>query len=133
MAEFAASLSSGSSADKTPLGLGEPLIVWPTVEDVRCSLEGYAAGNAIPSPLKNVEKGFLRKYWAKWKSYHSGRCHAMPHIKTFARYNGQKLAWLVLTSSNLSKAAWGALQKNNSQLMIRSYELTVQCVVITDI
>ncbi|XP_022142241.1 tyrosyl-DNA phosphodiesterase 1 [Momordica charantia] len=125
MAEFAASLSSGSSADKTPLGLGEPLIVWPTVEDVRCSLEGYAAGNAIPSPLKNVEKGFLKKYWAKWKSYHSGRCHAMPHIKTFARYNGQKLAWLVLTSSNLSKAAWGALQKNNSQLMIRSYELGV--------
>lgn len=32
-------------------------------------------------------------------------------------------SWLVLTSSNLSKAAWGALQKNNSQLMIRSYEV----------
>ncbi|XP_023914252.1 tyrosyl-DNA phosphodiesterase 1-like isoform X1 [Quercus suber] len=49
----------------------------------------------------------------------------MPHIKTFTRYNAQKLAWLLLTSSNLSKAAWGALQKNNSQLMIRSYELGV--------
>lgn len=30
---------------------------------------------------------------------------------------------MLLTSSNLSKAAWGALQKNNSQLMIRSYEV----------
>nr|XP_009800521.1 PREDICTED: tyrosyl-DNA phosphodiesterase 1-like [Nicotiana sylvestris] len=49
----------------------------------------------------------------------------MPHIKTFLRYNGQSLAWLLLTSSNLSKAAWGSLQKNNSQLMIRSYELGV--------
>jgi len=28
-------------------------------------------------------------------------------------------------SANLSKAAWGALEKNGSQLMIRSYELGV--------
>ncbi|KAK6123983.1 hypothetical protein DH2020_042266 [Rehmannia glutinosa] len=163
MAELASSMSAGMTEDKKPLGLGKPLIVWPSVEDVRCSLElftsvlytfgyrdllelhcllhlrlqndsfdksclilkGYAAGNAIPSPLKNVEKEFLKKYWAKWKASHSGRCRAMPHIKTFTRYNGQNLAWLLLTSSNLSKAAWGALQKNNSQLMIRSYELGV--------
>ena len=39
MAEFASSMSSGLSEDKTPLGPGEPLIIWPTVEDVRCSLE----------------------------------------------------------------------------------------------
>ncbi|XP_059623908.1 tyrosyl-DNA phosphodiesterase 1 [Cornus florida] len=125
MAELASSMSSGVSEDKTPLGLGEPLIVWPTVEDVRCSLEGYAAGSCIPSPQKNVEKEFLKKYWAKWKANHSGRGRAMPHIKTFTRYNGQNLAWLLLTSANLSKAAWGALQKNNSQLMVRSYELGV--------
>ncbi|XVF27815.1 hypothetical protein REPUB_Repub14bG0141400 [Reevesia pubescens] len=125
MAELASSMSSGYSEDKTPLGLGEPLIIWPSVEDVRCSLEGYAAGSAIPSPLKNVEKGFLKKYWAKWKASHTGRCRAMPHIKTYTRYKGQKLAWFFLTSANLSKAAWGALQKNNSQLMIRSYELGV--------
>ncbi|KAM1108538.1 hypothetical protein FF1_005139 [Malus domestica] len=125
MAEFASSMSSGLSEDRTPLGPGEPLIIWPTVEDVRCSLEGYAAGNAIPSPLKNVEKDFLKKYWAKWRASHTGRCRAMPHIKTFARYNGQELVWFLLTSANLSKAAWGALQKNNSQLMIRSYELGI--------
>ncbi|KAI3456414.1 hypothetical protein Pfo_013077 [Paulownia fortunei] len=125
MAELASSMSAGMTEDKKPLGLGKPLIIWPSVEDVRCSLEGYAAGNATPSPLKNVEKEFLKKYWAKWKASHTGRCRAMPHIKTFTRYNGQNLAWLLLTSANLSKAAWGALQKNNSQLMIRSYELGV--------
>lgn len=32
------------------------------------------------------------------------------------------LAWVILTSSNLSKAAWGSLQKTNTQLMIRHYE-----------
>ncbi|KAL5730922.1 tyrosyl-DNA phosphodiesterase 1 [Ranunculus cassubicifolius] len=125
MAELAFSMSSGLADDKTPLGLGKAQIIWPTVEDVRCSLEGYAAGSAIPSPLKNVEKDFLKKYWTKWKATHTGRNRAMPHIKTFARYNGQNLAWFLLTSSNLSKAAWGALQKNNSQIMIRSYELGV--------
>ncbi|CAA2996999.1 tyrosyl-DNA phosphodiesterase 1 isoform X1 [Olea europaea subsp. europaea] len=125
MAELTASMSAGVTEEKKPLGLGKPLIIWPTVEDVRCSLEGYAAGNAIPSPVKNVEKEFLKKYWAKWKASHTGRCHAMPHIKSFTRYNGQNLAWFLLTSANLSKAAWGALQKNSSQLMIRSYELGV--------
>lgn len=39
MAELAYSMSSGYSDDKTPLGPGEPLIIWPTVEDVRCSIE----------------------------------------------------------------------------------------------
>nr|XP_043610213.1 tyrosyl-DNA phosphodiesterase 1 [Erigeron canadensis] len=125
MTELAFSMSAGVSDDKKPLGLGEPLIVWPTVEDIRCSLEGYAAGSCVPSPQKNVEKAFLKRYWAKWKASHTGRCRAMPHIKTFTRYNGQNLAWFLLTSANLSKAAWGALQKNNSQLMIRSYELGV--------
>ncbi|XP_055826134.1 tyrosyl-DNA phosphodiesterase 1 [Solanum dulcamara] len=125
MTEFSSSMSAGVTDDRKPLGIGEPMIVWPNVEDVRCSLEGYAAGSAIPSPLKNVEKEFLKKYWARWKANHTGHCRAMPHIKTFLRYNGQSLAWLLLTSSNLSKAAWGTLQKNNSQLMIRSYELGV--------
>uniref|UniRef100_A0A7N0UE80 FHA domain-containing protein n=1 Tax=Kalanchoe fedtschenkoi TaxID=63787 RepID=A0A7N0UE80_KALFE len=125
MTELASSMSSGVSEDQVPLGIGEPQIVWPSVEDVRTSIEGYAAGNAIPSPLKNVEKPFLKKYWAKWKASHTGHNHAMPHIKTFARYKGQELAWFLLTSANLSKAAWGALQKSNSQLMIRSYELGV--------
>ncbi|XP_027361209.1 tyrosyl-DNA phosphodiesterase 1 isoform X2 [Abrus precatorius] len=107
MAELASSMSAGISEDKTPLGMGEPQIIWPTVEDVRCSIEGYAAGSAIPSPQKNVEKVFLKRYWAKWKADHTGR------------------SWFLLTSANLSKAAWGALQKNNTQLMIRSFELGV--------
>ncbi|KAI0529672.1 hypothetical protein KFK09_002226 [Dendrobium nobile] len=125
MSEFGASMSAGISHDNFPLGSGKPVIIWPTVEDVRCSLEGYAAGSAIPSPQKNVEKEFLKKYWSKWKADHLGRCRAMPHIKSYTRHSGQNLAWFLLTSANLSKAAWGALQKNNSQLMIRSYELGV--------
>uniref|UniRef100_A0A0E0Q992 PNK FHA domain-containing protein n=1 Tax=Oryza rufipogon TaxID=4529 RepID=A0A0E0Q992_ORYRU len=72
MSEFACSLSAGKSDNGSPLGIGKPLIVWPTVEDVRTSIEGYAAGSCIPSPQKNVEKDFLRKYWARWKADHLG-------------------------------------------------------------
>ncbi|CAJ1925113.1 unnamed protein product [Sphenostylis stenocarpa] len=153
MTELASSMSAGLSEDKTPLGLGEPQIIWPTVEDVRCSLEvklvtntqtGYAAGSAIPSPLKNVEKAFLKKYWAKWKADHTGRCHTIVFCNPVIEFEetgcfyeefcsalfncGNTLfpnSWFLLTSANLSKAAWGALQKNNTQLMIRSYELGV--------
>lgn len=39
MLEFASSMSAGVTRDKKPLGVGEPLIIWPTVEDVRNSLE----------------------------------------------------------------------------------------------
>eukprot|EP00250_Pteridium_aquilinum_P016998 c23402_g1_i3 orf=440-2491(-) len=125
LSEFTVSTSSGSTSQSKPLGPGSIQILWPTVEDVRCSIEGYSAGNAIPSPLKNVEKDFLRQYWARWCADHTGRTCVMPHFKSYVRYNGQDLAWFLLTSANLSKAAWGALQKNGSQLMIRSYELGV--------
>jgi tyrosyl-DNA phosphodiesterase-1 len=43
LAELASSMSSGFSEDKTPLGLGQPRIIWPTVEDVRCSLEVFTS------------------------------------------------------------------------------------------
>ncbi len=38
---------------------------------------------------------------------------------------GNELAWVLLGSHNLSQAAWGALEKNETQLHIRHYELGV--------
>lgn len=35
-------------------------IIWPTVVEVRESLEGWAAGISIPAPLKNVDRPHLR-------------------------------------------------------------------------
>lgn len=61
-----------------------------------------------------------------------GRHQVMPHIKTYARYNGSNLAWVLLSSHNLSKAAWGTLQKQGTQLMIRSYEMGVLFVPSTE-
>jgi len=49
--------------------------------------------------------------------------HALPEAAKMCR--DAKVAFLVVTSHNLSKAAWGALQKNDSQLYIMHYELGV--------
>lgn len=105
-------------------------IIWPSVTDVQNSLEGWNSGRSIPCPLKNM-KSFLHKYLRKWTTPSNlHRQNAMPHIKSYARFNPNddkagELDWAILTSSNLSKAAWGSLQKNKTQFMIRSYELGV--------
>jgi len=51
----------------------------------------------------------------------------MPHIKTYARISpdGTKLGWFLLTSANLSKAAWGKLNKNHDRVTVMSWEAGV--------
>ncbi|XP_075875942.1 tyrosyl-DNA phosphodiesterase 1 [Nelusetta ayraudi] len=103
-------------------------LLYPSVEDVRTSLEGYPAGGSLPYSIQTAQKQlWLHSYFHRWKADATGRSHAMPHIKTFMRVSPDftQLAWFLITSANLSKAAWGALEKNNTQVMVRSYELGV--------
>ncbi|XP_062303214.1 tyrosyl-DNA phosphodiesterase 1 isoform X1 [Osmerus eperlanus] len=103
-------------------------LVYPSVEDVRTSLEGYPAGGSLPYSIQTAQKQlWLHSYFHRWQAEASGRSHAMPHIKTYMRASPDftQLAWFLVTSANLSKAAWGALEKNNTQMMVRSYELGV--------
>jgi tyrosyl-DNA phosphodiesterase-1 len=71
----------------------------------------------------------VRKLLCRWDTTNQSlRSRAVPHIKTYCRAsadNPDELDWFMLTSCNLSKAAWGSLQKNKTQLMIRSYEMGV--------
>ena len=54
----------------------------------------------------------------------SGRALAVPHIKTYCRYAADRtLPWSILAYHNLSQAAWGKLEKKETQLYIKSYEL----------
>lgn len=138
--EFLSSLSAGKVAggpggsDRKILSpddnLGPPKaqdlsLVWPNADQVSNSFEGWAAGGSIPGYSHNVTKPFLQPLMAKWGGVLGPRERAMPHIKTFCRFNGNEVAWLCLASHNLSRAAWGELQKKQSVLFIRSYELGV--------
>lgn len=60
------------------------------------------------------------------------RQHAMPHIKSYAAMDAARthLHWYLLTSANLSQAAWGSLSGKPTKaaprrLLVRSYELGV--------
>ncbi|XP_010130782.1 PREDICTED: tyrosyl-DNA phosphodiesterase 1 [Buceros rhinoceros silvestris] len=127
--EFQESLVAAGSSVTTLLKCDVPVyLVYPTVSNVRQSLEGYPAGGSLPYSIQTAQKQlWLHSYFHKWSAEVSGRSHAMPHIKTYMRpsHDFQKIAWFLVTSANLSKAAWGALEKNGTQLMIRSYELGV--------
>lgn len=103
-------------------------LVYPSVEDVRTSLEGYPAGGSLPYSIQTAQKQlWLHSFFHRWKATATGRSHAMPHIKTYMRASPDftQLAWFLVTSANLSKAAWGAMEKKNTQVMVRSYELGV--------
>ncbi|XP_076359888.1 tyrosyl-DNA phosphodiesterase glaikit [Tachypleus tridentatus] len=112
-----------SLMSKTPLKL-----VFPSVNNVRQSLEGYPAGTSLPYSINVAKKQpYLRNFLYQWKSDRLSRSYASPHIKTYLRISpdNSSIAWFLLTSANLSKAAWGVSEKNGSQFMIRSYELGV--------
>lgn len=107
----------------------EVKLIYPTVENVRTSLEGYMAGGSLPYNIGNaMRQGWLINYLHRWKADNRQRSRASPHIKTYLRATNdqyKQLLWFLVTSANLSKAAWGVLEKNSTQLMIRSYEIGV--------
>uniref|UniRef100_A0A8C1G6T0 Tyrosyl-DNA phosphodiesterase 1 n=1 Tax=Cyprinus carpio TaxID=7962 RepID=A0A8C1G6T0_CYPCA len=128
-AEFQRTLTTLGKARKS---LTSPetqmLLVYPSVENVRTSLEGYPAGGSLPYSIQTAQKQlWLHSYFHGWHADVTGRSNAMPHIKTYMRVSPDytQLAWFLVTSANLSKAAWGAMEKNNTQIMVRSYELGV--------
>nr|XP_039264827.1 tyrosyl-DNA phosphodiesterase 1-like [Styela clava] len=103
-------------------------LIFPTVDNVRTSLEGYPAGASLPYSFAVAKKQlWLNNFLHQWKADNVGRSCASPHIKTYTRVSKdyKQAAWFLVTSANLSKAAWGALEKKDTQLAIRSYELGV--------
>jgi hypothetical protein len=112
-------LSAAAAVSLPPLR-----VIWPHKQQVRQSLEGWSAGGSLCCDTKNMDRAHLLKLLHVWDGTGQGRDRAMPHIKSYCRPSADgELAWCLTTSANLSTAAWGALQKDASQLLIRHYEL----------
>ena len=90
----------------------------------------------MPGSLKNAQAvlkdGALRTWCSdrsdvRESSMVSERRRAIPHIKTFSRASadGKVLDWSILTSCNISRAAWGAIQKEGTQFCIKSWEMGI--------
>jgi tyrosyl-DNA phosphodiesterase-1 len=128
-----------SSSSSCSTRLSRPIqlrLVYPTVEEIRNSVEGYRGGGSVPGSNQNVSKAFLRPLYHKWST--SGtqdmfqRSQHVPHIKSYYQLtpDGKAMEWFVLTSHNLSKAAWGEVIQSSQhgkakRLFIRHWELGV--------
>lgn len=64
---------------------------------------------------------------SEWNSDLRKRTKSLPHIKTYCRISDDctKMSWFLLTSANLSKAAWGKKTLSDQSDYILSYEAGV--------
>ncbi|XP_030383051.1 probable tyrosyl-DNA phosphodiesterase isoform X1 [Scaptodrosophila lebanonensis] len=121
--------------DSSPLGRLRQLppfkMIYPSFGNVASSHDGMLGGGCLPySKNTNDKQPWLKSYLQQWKSSDRYRSQAMPHIKSYTRFNLEEQCayWFVLTSANLSKAAWGSFNKNSNIqpiLRIANYEAGV--------
>lgn len=129
--DLGASLSGGMGCPASKV-----MVIYPSEEDVRLSSQGWGGGSCLPYQSgTHAKQTWLVKHLHCWRSGERHRTKAMPHIKTYTRVMSSasgalnttdcEAQYLLLTSANLSKAAWGQVQKQGAQLFIRSYEAGV--------
>ncbi|CAI2349900.1 unnamed protein product [Caenorhabditis sp. 36 PRJEB53466] len=126
--EFLESLEGANPSPKQ--APAKMYLIFPAADDVRRSCQGYLSGCSLSyrSRLHRAQ-GWLQSSMCKWRSHAKRRTLAVPHCKTYAKYEKTIPKWQMVTSANLSKAAWGELKNNGDSLFIRSYEMGV---LITD-
>ncbi|KAI9318182.1 tyrosyl-DNA phosphodiesterase I [Dichotomocladium elegans] len=95
--------------------------IYPTASEVSQS----AGFLRLEQDVYDKGRQWLDAHLCRWRSDRAGRKKVMPHIKSYARICGSELEWFLLTSANLSRAAWGEFQKNKTQIHVKSYELGV--------
>jgi tyrosyl-DNA phosphodiesterase-1 len=102
--------------------------VYPSLSDVQGSHDGMLGGGCLPySRMTHTKQLWLQEFLHRWRAEKRHRTQATPHIKTYCRISPdmKTLAWFLLTSANLSKAAWGRSTHQGSGQNIMSYEAGV--------
>ncbi|KAJ5105604.1 hypothetical protein NUU61_002951 [Penicillium alfredii] len=126
-------------------------IIFPTSDEIRRSLEGYASGGSIhmktQSAPQQKQLQYMLPHLCKWAGdsasdsscidltedtppkREAGRGRAAPHIKTYIRYSDaatmDSIDWAMTTSANLSTQAWGAAPNPGGEVRISSWEIGV--------
>lgn len=104
-------------------------LIYPSFNNVSGSHDGLLGGGCLPYGNQVHQKqGWLQQFLYQWKANGRYRSQAMPHIKTYCRWTDKKLHWFVLTSANVSRAAWGSFNKSSSinvPLRVNNYEAGV--------
>lgn len=99
--------------------------IYPSIENYKHSFDCKNLSCCLPYSTKvHSKQQWIESYMCQWRAKRTGRDRAMPHIKSYTRISPdlKSIPWFVLTSANLSKAAWG-VQRNNHYIM--NYEAGV--------
>ncbi|KAI0010015.1 phospholipase D/nuclease [Xylariaceae sp. FL0662B] len=133
---------SSSSPAKADTSKPDFKVVFPTPDEIRRSLDGYASGGSIhmkiQSSTQTKQLQYMRPLLHHWANdsergvtsqeggiRDAGRKRAAPHIKTYIRYGEKSIDWALLTSANISKQAWGEAANGTAQVRIASWEIGV--------
>ncbi|KAG9247035.1 tyrosyl-DNA phosphodiesterase I [Calycina marina] len=121
-------------------------VIFPTADEVRRSLNGYISGNAIHTKIQSKQQiqqlTYLKPLLCHWAGDRgqppasgssvpvsdAGRKRAAPHIKTYIRFTDitrTAIDWMLVTSANLSKQAWGDTVNSEGNVRVCSYEIGV--------
>ncbi|KAL3474915.1 tyrosyl-DNA phosphodiesterase-domain-containing protein [Aspergillus californicus] len=118
-------------------------IIFPTAEEIRRSLNGYASGGSIHMKLQSAAQQkqlqYLKPHLRHWAGdvaeeglpldiRDAGRRRAAPHIKTYVRFTDERMEsidWALVTSANLSTQAWGNAVNKEREVRICSWEVGV--------
>ena len=93
-----------------------------------CPHYGLLGGGRLPySRATAVKQPWLQDHLHRWRAEASERSRAPPHIKTYTRPNpaSATVPYFILTSANLSKAAWGSVSQAGNSCLIMSHEAGV--------
>lgn len=118
--------------DSTPPGIRrvpQVKVIYPTLNNVLNSHDGIMGGGCLPFGADAYERElWLKDYLYQWRASSRNRNRAMPHIKSYCRFSDRGLYWFLLTSANISKSAWGSINKGNklnTAMRINSFEAGV--------
>ncbi|EGI69139.1 PREDICTED: probable tyrosyl-DNA phosphodiesterase [Acromyrmex echinatior] len=101
--------------------------IYPSIENYKQSFDYQCLITPLTYSAENHSKQqWLESYLYQWKATRTGRDRAMPNIKSYTRISPdlKKIPWFLLTSANLSKAAWGST-KQYKGYSIGNYEAGV--------
>lgn len=99
---------------RDPNKLPDFRMVYPSLQNVLGSYDFLEAAAGLPySEQVHRRQTWVQEFMLQWKADQRFRSRAMPHIKTYARWNDKQLHWFLLTSANMSKSAWGVRMKGN--------------------
>ncbi|KAI0393493.1 tyrosyl-DNA phosphodiesterase [Xylariaceae sp. FL0594] len=134
---------AASASPSSPGSRPKFKIIFPTADEIRRSLDGYASGGSIHTKIQSSAQSkqlqYLRPLLHHWANdcedgltissalahQDGGRKRAAPHIKTYIRHGEKSIDWALLTSANISKQAWGEAVNQAGEVRIASWEIGV--------